>query len=39
MVKKVKNVWHKIVDDANIEWAYRKAKKGKSKYKDSFNKK
>lgn len=32
MVKKVKNVWHKIVDDANIEWAYRKAKKGKSKY-------
>lgn len=32
MVKKIKNVWHKIVDDANIEWAYRKAKKGKSKY-------
>ena len=32
MVKKLKNVWGKIVSDDNIEWAYHKAKKGKAKY-------
>ena len=32
MVKKIKNVWCKIIADDNIAWAYQKAKKGKSKY-------
>lgn len=32
MVKKYKNLWQKIVQKENIELAYKKAKKGKSKY-------
>lgn len=32
MVKKYKNLWQKFITDENIEWAYTKAKKGKSKY-------
>lgn len=32
MVKKYKNLWQPFIADSNIEWAYRKAKKGKSKY-------
>ena len=32
MVKKLKNVWGKIIEKDNIAYAYRKAKKGKSKY-------
>lgn len=32
MVKKYKDLWQKIVQKENIELAYKKAKKGKSKY-------
>lgn len=32
MVKKLKNLWEKITSQSNLEWAYKKAKKGKSKY-------
>lgn len=32
MVKKIKNIWAKICTMENIEEAYKKAKKGKSKY-------
>ena len=32
MVKKLKNVWGKIIEKDNIAYAYKKAKKGKSKY-------
>ena len=30
MVKKLKNVWGKIIEKDNIAYAYKKAKKGKN---------